>query len=430
MNRFRKNYIQRLMVLGITLAIVSLSVAVEIPFAHPEDVGISTARLDKINPAVQKLVEDNKIAGAITIIARQGKIVYFKAFGLRDIAAQKPMTKDTIVRIYSMSKPITSVAVMMLYEQGKFKLDDPVSQYLPELKGLKVYGETNDGKPDYKTPNREMTIRDLLRHTSGLTYGIFGNTPVDQMYRKAKIIGSRNLSEMVKKLGEIPLLYQPGTRWHYGVSLDVLGHLIERVSGQKLDAFLQEHIFQPLDMRDTAFYVPKNKQDRFAACYGPDGKGGLKPTAEIISYRFLSPPSFLSGGGGLVSTARDYMRFCQMLLNKGKLDGVRIVKPETVEMMTRNQLPPNVFSGPGRGFGLGFSVQLTADPRNKNRTHVGEYGWGGAASTHFWISPRDDLIVIALSQYMPYSSQLQNAIQPLIYEAITMENAPSIISIK
>jgi len=418
MSRHQMNYLQRLIVLTMALGFASISLAAEIPFARPEKVGISAARLGKLNPAVQKLLDENKVAGAITIIARKGKIVHFEAFGLRDIAAKKPMTKDTIVRIYSMSKPITSVAVMMLYDQGKVKLDDPVSKYLSEFKGLKVYGQTNDGKPDYKTPDREMTVRDLLRHSSGLTYGIFGNTPVDKMYRKAKIIGSKNLPEMVKKLGKIPLQYQPGAKWHYGVSTDVLGHLVERVSGQKLDAFLQQHIFQPLDMKDSAFYVPKNKLDRFAACYGPDGKGGLKVMGEIASYRFLSPPSFLSGGGGLVSTARDYLRFCQMLLNKGKLDGAQILKPETVAMMTQNQLPPNVFSGPGRGFGLGFSVQLKANPRNKNRTHVGEYGWGGAASTHFWISPRDELIVVALSQRMPFSSQLQNAIQTIIYESI------------
>jgi len=406
------------LILGIGIGFVSVSSAAEIPSAKPEEVGMSAAKLGELNPVVQKLVDENKVAGAITIVARKGKIVHFEAQGLRDIAAKKPMTKDTIMRIYSMSKPITSVAVMILVEQGKVQLDDPVATYLPEFKGLKVYNETEDGKPAYKAPKREMTVRDLLRHTSGLTYGIFGNSPVDQMYRKAKIIGSRNLTEMVKKLGTMPLQYEPGAKWHYGVSTDVLGHLVEGVSGQTLDTFLQKYIFQPLDMKDTAFYVPNNKKDRFAACYGPDDKGGLRVTGEITSYRFLSSPSFLSGGGGLVSTARDYLRFCQMLLNKGKLDGVQILKPKTVERMTRNQLPPNVFSGPGRGFGLGFSVQLKANPRNKNRTHVGEYGWGGAASTHFWISPKDELIVIALSQRMPYSSQLQDAIQAFIYKSI------------
>jgi CubicO group peptidase (beta-lactamase class C family) len=417
-------YVQSLIVLVLGMGTMSVLSAGEIPVVKPEEVGMSSARLGKVNSAVQKLVEDKKISGAITVVARKGKIVHFEAYGQRDITAKKPMTKDTLVRIYSMSKPITSVAVMILVEKGKIKLDDPVAKYLPEMKGLKVYGETNDGKRDDKTPEREMTVRDLLRHTSGLTYGIFGNTPVDKMYREVKIIGSLNLRRMIKKLGQIPLQYAPGTRWHYSVSTDVLGHLVERVSGKKLDMFFQENIFTPLDMKDTAFYAPKSKQDRFAACYGPDGQGGLKAASEITSYRFFKPPTFLSGGGGLVSTARDYVRFCQMLLNKGTLDGVQILRPATVEEMTRNQLPANVFSGPGRGFGLGFSVQLKAAPLNKNRVHVGEYGWGGAASTHFWISPKDDLVVVALSQRMPYSSQLQNAIQPLIYESILEDADP------
>ena len=396
--------------------LVSAVWAAEMPFAKPEDVGMSGAKLKQVNAAVQKLVDEQRVAGAVTMVARKGKIVHFETFGLRDIEAKKPMQRDTIMRFYSMSKPITSVAAMVLYEQGKFQLDDAVAKHIPELKGLEVHKKSEDGKAEYVEPNREVTVWDLMRHTSGFTYGIFGNTPVDKMYRQKQVLGSRDLQEMAKKLGEIPLLFEPGTRWHYSVSTDVLGHLVERVSEQKLDVFFKERIFVPLDMKDTDFYVPKEKANRLSACYGPKPSGGLKVTNQYGANRYLTPPSFLSGGGGLVSTARDYMRFCQMLLNKGELNGVRILKAETVEMMTRNQLPPNVDWAGGNGFGFGFSVRLKAGRAGKG--HVGEYGWGGAASTHFWISPKDSLAVVALSQYMPFSGQLQDAVKPLVYDAI------------
>jgi CubicO group peptidase (beta-lactamase class C family) len=396
--------------------LVSAAWAAEMQFAKPEQVGMSQAKLELVNARVQRLVDEQKLAGAITVVARRGEVVHFETFGLRDIGAKKAMERDTIMRFYSMTKPITSVAAMILYDEGKFQLDDPVAKHIPELKGLKVYKESEDGEAGYVEPNRAVTVRDLMRHTSGFTYGIFSNTPVDKMYRQKQIFGSRDLQEMVKRLGEIPLLFEPGTRWHYSVSTDVLGYLVERLSGWKLDAFFKERIFEPLDMKDTGFYVPEDKASRFSVCYGPKASGGLKVTTQFGADRYLVPPTFLSGGGGLVSTARDYMRFCQMLLNKGELDGVRLLTPETVEMMTKNQLPPNVDWGGGNGFGLGFSVQLK--PGRAGKARVGEYGWGGAASTHFWISPKDDLAVVALSQYMPFSGQLQDAVKPLIYDAI------------
>ncbi|HUU89916.1 MAG TPA: serine hydrolase domain-containing protein [Phycisphaerae bacterium] len=381
----------------------------EIPQAKPEAVGMSGERLAEVTSKVQKMVDDRKIAGAITMVARRGKIVHFETYGLREIDEKKPVAEDTIMRLYSMTKPITTVAAMMLYDEGKLELDDPVEQYVPELKGLKVYHDTQPVEPD-----RKVTIRDLMRHTSGLTYGIFGNSPVDQIYKKERIIGSRDLRSMVEKLGRIPLMHQPGSRWHYSVSTDVLGCLVEKVSGGKLDVFFQERIFKPLDMKDTAFFVPKTKVDRFSSCYSP-GPEGLKVTEKLNASRYLMPPSFLSGGGGLVSTARDYMRFCQMLIHKGELFGARILKAETVDIMTKNQLPEKVYWGGKNGFGLGFSVQIQD---GGSSAHAGEYGWGGAASTHFWISPKDDLAVVALSQLMPFSPQLQNAVKPLVYEAL------------
>lgn len=388
----------------------------EIPSARPETVGMSSAKLEAMQAAADKMVDDEKVAGIITMVARHGRIVHFEAYGDRDIQAGEPMERDTIVRIYSMSKPITSVAVMMLYEQGKVQLDEPVETYIPELRGLKVYTENADGQPEYVQPKRKVTVRDLLRHTSGLTYGIFGDTPVDRMYRQKGILGNRDLKEMVERLAEIPLQNQPGTKWHYSVSTDVLGHLVERVSGQMLDVFFAETIFEPLHMKDTAFYVSVDKHDRFSRCYGPDPNGGLKLTGGFGARAYLKPRTFLSGGGGLVSTARDYLRFCQMMLNKGHLDGVRILEAETVEAMTRDQLPSNVRRGAGAGFGLGFSVQRQPDPSGQMR--VGEYGWGGAASTFFGISPRDGTAVVILTQYMPFNNQIPKTLKPLVYAAL------------
>ena len=390
----------------------------ELPVTSPENVGMSSEKLARAKSSVQALIDNEKMAGASIIVARKGKIVLSVTFGMMDQKAKKPMQPDTIFCIYSMSKPITSVAAMMLYEQGKLKLDDPISKYIPEFKGLKVYSES--GKLDDQV--RQMSVRDLLRHTSGLTYGFFGNTAVDKMYMANGVLNRKSsLQAMINKLSGIPLLYQPGTKWHYSVSTDVLGYLVQKVSGQPLNEFFRQNIFEPLDMKDTAFYVPNEKVNRFAACYGPGQNGGLRIVDEPTQSRYRTRANLFSGGGGLVSTARDYMRFSQMLLNKGQLDGKRLLRSETVEMMTSNQLPDSVKRGDGEGFGLGFSVRL-----RDGRFPQGEYGWGGAASTHFWISPKDELIVIALSQYIPFSSQLQNAVKSIIYDSILTERLVSI----
>ncbi len=387
-----------------------LVVAGELPVASPQAVGMSPEKLAGVNTAVQALIDNERIAGASVVVARKGSIVFSETFGMVDVDAQKSMRTDTIFRFYSMSKPITSVAVMMLYEEGKLKLDDPVSEYIPEFETLKVYADSGE----HEKPMRPMTVRDLLRHTSGLTYGYFGDTPVDRMYRAKNILDRQSsLKDMVKKLGEIPLLYQPGTKWHYSVSTDVLGYLVEKVSGQSLDVFFKERIFEPLEMKDTAFYVPDEKVDRFAVCYGPKPGGGLKVVDNPLKSQYLTKPVMFSGGGGLLSTARDYMRFCQMLLNKGQLDGARLLHAETIETMTSNQLPNGVYRNKNGGFGLGFSVQIA-----KGKSPMGEYGWGGMASTHFWISPKDELAVVALSQRIPYSGQLENAIKSIIYDSI------------
>ena len=375
----------------------------------PQDVGMSPQKLARVSTALQGLVDNEKIAGASVLVARKGKVAFFETFGMMDLEAKKPVDEDTIFRFYSMTKPVTSVAVMMLVEQGKIELDDPVSTYVQSFKGLKVYDESGTTGE----PSREMTVRDLLRHTSGLTYGYFGNTPVDQMYRRRGVLNrNASLKDMAQILGGIPLLYQPGTKWHYSVSTDVLGHLVEVVSGQSLDMFFQKQIFAPLSMTDTAFYVPAEKVHRFAVCYGPERDEGLKVSDDPSTSQFLRKPGQPSGGGGLVSTIGDYLQFCSMLLNKGELDGRRLLATETVEMMTRNLLPDSV-DWNGEGFGLGVSVQVT-----EGRYGAGEYGWGGAASTHFWIHPQQELIVIALSQLRPFSGQLQKAVKSLVYESI------------
>jgi CubicO group peptidase (beta-lactamase class C family) len=405
------------------LCATALALAGELPRGLPEQAGLSSSKLERAKSVMQAMVDKHETAGAVTIAARQGKVVYLEAVGLMDIEAGKPMRPDTIFRIYSMSKPVTTVAAMLLWEDGKFQLDDPVSRYLPEFKGLRVHA----GGKSHETvsANREVTVRDLMRHTSGLTYGAFGDSPVDRLYRERKVLDSEGtLADMVAKLGKLPLMYQPGTRFQYSVSTDVLGRLVEVISGKPLDQFFEERIFKPLDMIDTAFSVPEEKLVRFAVNYGPRDKGGLKVIDEPAKSKYRSRPKLLSGGGGLVSTARDYLRFCQMLVAGGKLEGTRLLRAETVQQMTSNQLPEEalkpglgVMGRPGIGFGLGFSVRLAA-PKAEPTAVVGEYGWGGAASTHFWISPKHKLAVVALQQYMPYTPRLETALKPIFYEAI------------
>jgi CubicO group peptidase (beta-lactamase class C family) len=397
----------------------------ELPTARPEDTGLSSAGLKEAHAAVAQLIKENQVAGAITLVARHGKVVFFEAQGVRDITTGKPMQRDTICAFYSMSKPITTVAAMSLYEKGHFKLDDPVERYLPEFKEVKVYAGGKGDDLKLVEPRRPMTIRDLMRHTSGLTYGFISSTPVDQLYAKNRLLSDPKLTlnEMVARLGKLPLLYQPGTHFQYSVSTDVLGRLVEVVSKQPLDEFFRRHLFEPLDMKDTGFFVPKDKQDRLGSIHGKNGKGKLITAASPPRNQWFTKPALLSGGGGLLSTARDYARFCQMLLNGGQLDGRRILQAKTVALMTTNQLPAEampltvVVRREGVGFGLGFSVRVAAD-KNDPASRVGEYGWGGAASTHFWISPKDDMFVLALQQFMPFNPMLEMKLKPIIYGAL------------
>lgn len=419
--------------IGLTIALTvgtSTLRSDELPRADPREVGLAGDELSKVVPTLRAFVDQKRIAGAVVAVARDGKIALLESVGWQQIDSQVPMSTDTIFRIYSMSKPITTVAAMTLVEDGKISLDEAVGSYLPELAESTVFIERRDGKPVTKAAQRAMTVRDLMRHTSGLTYGLFGDTDVDQQYVAAKVLAPEDtLAELTTKLGQLPLICEPGTRFCYSVSTDVLGRIVEVVSGQPLDEFLQERIFEPLEMNDTGFYVPADKIERFAANYSPTPEGGLRLLEPPTESPFLQPPTLLSGGGGLVSTARDYLRFCQMLLGGGELYGQRILDPTSVAEMFRNQLPEQAYPielgrrRDGVAFGLGFHVirELT---EYTSLARIGEVGWGGAASTHFWISKEDDLAVVVLSQLMPYSDQLEAAVKPLVYESI-LEPSPS-----
>jgi CubicO group peptidase (beta-lactamase class C family) len=397
-----------------------------LPTAKPEKVGLSSERLERLEQVMQAYVDQEKVAGMITMIARRGRVAHFERYGLRDLEEKEPMELDTIFRIYSMTKPVTSVALMMLYEEGKFELTDPVSKFIPEFGALEVYAGGPKEEMVLVELERPVNIKDLLVHTAGLTYGIFSSSPVDDLYVEADVLSEDGtLKDMVRKLGEIPLRFQPGSEWHYGVATDVLGYLIEVISGQPLDRFLAERIFEPLKMKDTAFHVAKRKRGRFAAMHKVDEDGVLSRDDTEWTKAFDEPPTFLSGGGGLVSTASDYMRFCAMMLGGGTLDGVRLLSRKTVELMTTNHLPDELVpirfeSGAvdGYGFGLGFSVRLNlADPSSLGS--VGMYRWGGYANTLFWIDPQEDLIAIALLQYLPYGHYpIQEKFQTLTYQAI------------
>jgi CubicO group peptidase (beta-lactamase class C family) len=391
----------------------------------PEDVGLSGARLYKIDHLTQRYIDEGKLPGTITLVARRGEIVHLESQGLMDIEADKKMQDDTIFRIYSMSKPITSVALMMLYEDGCFQLDDPVSRFIPGFKDLKVYGESG-----HTPTERQMTIRDLLTHTSGLSYGFLQTHPVDDLYQDAAVDQSESLDEMVAKLCELPLVFSPGTRWRYSVATDVCGYLVQKISDIPFDDFLKEQIFDPLEMKDTGFYVPEDEVHRFAANYQKTPEDGMQLIDSPERSPYLKRRNMHSGGGGLVSTVHDYYRFAQLLLNGGEYDGVRLLGTKTMELMTSNHLPNNgdltsmgqaVFSETpfdGIGFGLGFSVML--DPTDAQILGTpGEFAWGGAASTYFWVDPEEDMLAIFLTQLMPSSSyQIRREMRVAAYQAI------------
>jgi CubicO group peptidase (beta-lactamase class C family) len=372
--------------------------AADLGTARPEAVGMSSQRLNRLTTDMKAIAERGDVPGVVTMVARKGKVVHFEATGKRELEGGTPMQKDSIFRIYSMTKPITGVAMMILFEQGKWQLNDPVSKHIPEFADLKVAKvDPANGAVTTVPSNHPMTMRELMSHSGGLTYGFFGGTAVDKQYVDNKVFDqTQPMKTFIERLGKTPLLFQPGERWHYSVSVDVQGYLVEKLSGQTFPEFLQQHVFGPLKMVDTAFYVPESKMNRLAEFYfrGKDGKTVKHPGVADYS----KPPVFPSGGGGLVSTASDYMRFCQMLLNGGTLDGQRILSPLTVKLMRTNMLPESAPTmGPGTGFGLDFAV--VDDPAaGGGYGGEGTYFWGGYAGTWFWIDPVYQLIVIGMIQ--------------------------------
>ncbi len=401
---------------------------------RPESLGFSASRLMRIDRFLkEQYVNSGKLAGTQLMIARQGEIVHESVLGLADRERGKSLANDTIFRIYSMTKPITSTAFMMLVEEGLVALDDPVHRYIPSWSDLGVFVSGTPGAFQTRRCRTPMRIVDLLRHTSGLTYDFQARTNVDAAYRKLKIgaIGSDvALGAMIDRLAAVPLEFSPGEAWNYSVATDVLGYLIGTISGQPFEDFLQTRIFAPLGMTDTGFYVPQDKRARFAACYAMDESGHNVLQDDPQTSRFLTAPVFVSGGGGLVGTAADYMKFCNMLLAGGAANGHRFLGPKTIELMTLNHLPGgrqltemsrSLFSEAtyvGVGFGLGFGVTLDL-AKTMIAASVGEYFWGGMASTAFWIDPLEDIAVVFMTQFMPSSHYpIRRQLRTLIYAAL------------
>ncbi len=418
--------------------------AAQLTVSDPKELGFDPARLQRVDSFIQSNYLDTGLYPGFTLlVCRNGRIAHLSIQGHADAESGAPMAEDTLIRIFSMTKPITSVALLTLYEEGRFRLEDPVSKFIPSFGDLRVWEDGNADNYTTRHPEREMTIRDLLTHTSGLTYGFMKRHPVDSLYRRSGIdAGGQKLESWVESLAELPLIFTPGSQWSYSVATDVLGRLIEVIGGMPFDQFLQARIFDPLDMTDTTFRVDDDDADRLAALYtvpalspfavpeGADGDGKLLLDDGGPDSQWRRPATYLSGGGGLVSTVGDYYRFTQMLLNGGVLDGTRILGRKTVQYATTNHLPGGgdlasmgqaVFSETtydGIGFGLGFSVVLDPAASQVIGT-AGTYGWGGAASTLFWVDPVEDLAVIGLTQLMPSSAYpIREELRPLIYSTL------------
>ncbi len=392
----------------------------------PESVGLSSARLKRVDQVMQKYVDQGKLPGVLSLVARRGQVAHLSKAGWMDVEAQKPIAFDTLFRIYSMTKPLTSVAVMMLYEEGHFFLSDPVAKYIPEFEDAKVFVRKTETGVELDNLKRPLTIHHLLTHTGGLSYGFDENDYVDKqiqnrVWRRHYDDPDITLEEFVHRIAMCPLRTQPGAEFYYSLSIDVLGYLVQVVSGQPFDAFLQERILGPLGMVDTAFDVPEGKLDRFAVNYQPDKeKKGLAVLDAPETSRYAKPTRCPAGGMGLVSTLGDYYRFAQMLYNKGELDGQRLLGRKTVELMTSNHLRDGVYrdGNPALGFGLGFGVILDAE-RTQTLDSVGAYGWGGAATTRFGIDPQEELVHIEMTQLMNNDSvPVLDEMQVAIYQAI------------
>ena len=407
-------------------------------------VGLSASRLTRLDEVMKRrYVDTGRLPGILTMVYRRGMLAHTGMSGHMDLERGKPMREDAIFRIYSMSKPITAVALMMLAEEGLIGLDDDVAAYIPSWKNLGVYATglpslIPTGRMSFLTTpvERPMKVVDLVTHTSGLTYGFMNRTNVDRAYRDANIAGFNaegGLDAMIDQLATLPLEFSPGTAWNYSVSIDVMGYLVQKLSGMSFGAFLQTRLFEPLGMVDTAFWCPREKVDRFTSCYQPKEGGGIKLQDDAGRSTYAAPPSLESGGGGLVSTAHDYLRFCRMMLAGGTLDGVQILSPKTVALFSLNHLPdnqelgdmapPGLFSEAGYsgiGFSIGCGVNIDV-ARTRLPGTLGEYFWGGAASTAFWIDPKEELAVVFMTQVIGSDARLtlRRDLRTLVYSAMT-----------
>jgi len=401
----------------------------DMTLAKPESVGFSSERLERLHALMQQVVDQKQLPGAVTLLARHGKVVDYRTYGMRDAASGAPMTRDTIFRAFSMTKPVTGVAMMLLYEQGKWLPSDPISKYIPEFAQLKVCkGVDAAGNMILEDPVHPPTMQELMTHTAGFVYGFFGNTPVDKAYQKAGVMQSKSLREFIDKLAKIPLAYQPGTRWVYSASMDIQGYIVEKLSGQTLPDFMQEHIFKPLGMKDSGFFVPADKRGRFVTIYRSNEHGEVVP-APGFGGEYAEQPGMPSGGGGMVTTAEDYFRFAEMLANGGELNGVRILSPAAAQLMSTNHLAPNLLTGefgigaqvmrPGLGYGYDCAVEY--DPAEANLPDGrGTFFWDGAAGTWFWIDPTNDIVFVGMVQRVlgPDSPAVEYQSRPAVYQAL------------
>ena len=405
--------------------------AIDMTLVKPEMEGFSSARLERLHALMQQAVDKKQIAGIVTILARHGKVVDYRAYGQRDMASGAPMTKDVIFRDYSMTKPVTGVAMMLLYEQGKWMPSDPIAKFIPEFAHLKVFkGVDADGKMILVDPEHAPTMRELMTHTAGFTYGFFGNTPVDAMYRDKQVLGSKNLQEFIDKLATIPLLYQPGKSWVYSVSMDIQGYIVEKLSGQTLPNFMRDQIFKPLGMKDAGFFVPQEKRNRFATLYLVDKAGEMitGPAPAVPSYDYAVEPTMPAGGSGMVSTAEDYYRFAQMLAHHGELNGGRILAPSSVALMTANHLAPSLLTGEFKigaavmrpGFGYGYDCAVEFDPPEANLPDgKGTFLWDGLAGTWFWVDPTNDVVFVGMVQRLSGTTpNLEYLSREVVYSAL------------
>jgi len=413
-----------------SVAQVPLHRAPDMIVVKPESVGFSSERLERLHSLIQTEVDNKLLAGAITILARHGKVIDYRTYGVRDFASGAPMTKDVIFRAYSMTKPVTGVAMMILYEQGKWLPSDPIAKHIPEFSHLKVFkGVGSDGKMILVDPDHAPTLQELMTHSAGFSYGS-GQTVVDAMYKEKKLAQSASLQDAINKVATLPLNFQPGKGWTYSISMDIEGYIVEKLSGQTLPDFMRDHIFAPLDMKDAGFYVPAEKRPRFATNYRADAQGQLVPTlAAGEAPDYASQPVQPSGGGGLVSTAEDYYRFAQMLANGGELEGKRVLAPATVKLMASNHLPANLLTGEfgiGQhimrpGFGYGFNCAVVFDPAEAGMPDgKGTFFWDGAAGTWFWVDPTNDIVFVGMIQRMihPDNHALLYRSHATVYQAL------------